>query len=289
MGPTPDWFGPTPYPRTAADPAPHKDLPTVGPTPDWFGDNTPTPPPPDRHGFRDTGDGGGGGGHFSRLMEAANEYDDEPADDAVPMPVAPSSPQTTPSPGAPPPLPVVPPTPLESPGAPPPGWNKPAAPPVPPGGLLGTSGGGPVLAPPSAAVPVPLRSTGPGTGLLPEAGSRLPPPCALPNLLPCGAMPRPPFMMPPYPMPMFSPDVGSGRVLVLADVLGLGYQGGAPGTGAAGTASKATRRRRGSKESKDPDRSDEPGGWLPTATFVDLGCLVKDAPLPPAPQAEVQT
>lgn len=36
------------------------------------------------------------------------------------------------------------------------------------------------------------------------------------------------------------------------------------------------RRRRGSKDSKDPNRCrDDPSWWLPTATFVDLGVLVR--------------
>lgn len=39
------------------------------------------------------------------------------------------------------------------------------------------------------------------------------------------------------------------------------------------------RRRRGSKESKEPERFADPASWMPTATFVDLGGLVRLGPV----------
>mmetsp|Transcript_156053 Transcript_156053/g.287757 ORF Transcript_156053/g.287757 Transcript_156053/m.287757 type:complete len:86 (+) Transcript_156053:1-258(+) len=65
---------------------------------------------------------------------------------------------------------------------------------------------------------------------------------------------------------------GSSRVLVnLVSELGL-----PPGVAASTTGTKA-RRRRGSKEAKDPDRSRDPNWWLPTSVVMDLGGLVKVA------------
>lgn len=52
-----------------------------------------------------------------------------------------------------------------------------------------------------------------------------------------------------------------------------------PEAGAVVPAAKA-RRRRGSKEAKQPDRDKDSAWWLPTCTFIDLGNLVKAPKLP---------
>lgn len=55
----------------------------------------------------------------------------------------------------------------------------------------------------------------------------------------------------------------------------------APGSavGASAPVAKA-RRRRGSKEAKQPDRAKDPTWWLPTATYIDLGAMVKVPKMP---------
>jgi hypothetical protein len=60
----------------------------------------------------------------------------------------------------------------------------------------------------------------------------------------------------------------------------LGFRPGGMLSGQIGPAGTAVpvakaRRRRGSKEAKQPDRDKDSTWWLPTATYIDLGDLIK--------------
>lgn len=93
-----------------------------------------------------------------------------------------------------------------------------------------------------------------------------------PVRLPVAAFELPVQHVLPVPVPHAVAPATGGRILVeLARELGLQPdQTEKPAV--------KTRRRRGSKESKEPDRCHDLSGWLPTATYVDLGGLVKIEP-----------
>lgn len=275
--------------RVSRDAAAEANLEEIGATPDWW---TPAagagaaPGSGGGGGSFGSGGGFGGGGHFSRLMDEAAISD--PEDEGVggtPSPFAPVPPPRHPPPAAP---------------VPPPSLLGPF-PGIPPGELL--PGG--IPPPPFLGAPMP----GPCMAPTMEAGSRQPP-----GFLDFynGLSPDPLCLAPGFGLPPPCAATG-GRVLVLSDALmfdpqrqqqlllhqqqfnGLNTSPGgsrqpvvgvAPSTVAAAGQPKAARRRRGSKESKEPDRSDDPAGWLPTLAVVDLGCLVKVQRQPPPTEGE---
>mmetsp|Transcript_27083 Transcript_27083/g.89967 ORF Transcript_27083/g.89967 Transcript_27083/m.89967 type:complete len:373 (+) Transcript_27083:119-1237(+) len=272
---TPDWAEP------GFSPAP-----VLGPTPDWFG-TTPTP-------VRPGSLGGGPGGHFAAMLALATADEGSRALLSYdPVPITMPPPPTIAAPSIPPALagrlhglatePAVPsrdllatapfsatkqpPIALASPAKlPPPVRPLPTQPPLPSKPCLGTQ---PPGAPPSS-VPAMRRA---GAPALAPAAAAMGYVDAAPGLGPMS----------------WPPGSGPARVQIqMASELGLPAHAQqmaavAAANHAAAACGGKVRRRRGGKESKDPDRTlDDAFDWLPTATYVDLGCLVR---MPPGAQA----